>query len=245
MVSKILTISPENRRQRCKCRAPISVTRRPGAFRSTGVQNVFSCGTRDRSVRFVGPAAILLGLLLVGCAGPERSLPAPPRTPTPRPAAPNAVLQCAPYARAHSRIKIFGDAYTWWDQAKGRYARRLVPTPGAVMVLYQYAGPNRAHVAVVRSVGRHELRIDHANWLNDGDIFLDDPVRDASGDRSWGAVNVFNMRTGHWGTRQYAVQGFIGPDGPTEDESGPALISEWLRRDRAIQVADSGIPDDR
>ena len=24
-------------------------------------------------------------------------------------------MQCVPYARAHSSIKIYGDAYTWWD----------------------------------------------------------------------------------------------------------------------------------
>ena len=28
-------------------------------------------------------------------------------------------LQCVPYARQVSGIRIFGDAHTWWDQAEG------------------------------------------------------------------------------------------------------------------------------
>ena len=34
-------------------------------------------------------------------------------------------LQCVPYARQVSGIRIYGDAHTWWDQAEGRYATRL------------------------------------------------------------------------------------------------------------------------
>ncbi|HKX64230.1 MAG TPA: CHAP domain-containing protein, partial [Rhizomicrobium sp.] len=48
-------------------------------------------------------------------------------------------LQCVPYARAHSAIKIYGDAYTWWDKAAGKYPRGTLPEPGAVMVLHNYA----------------------------------------------------------------------------------------------------------
>src|SRR6185503_6014250 len=44
-------------------------------------------------------------------------------------------LQCVPYAREHSPIKIFGDAYTWWDQASGKYERGSNPAAGTVMVL--------------------------------------------------------------------------------------------------------------
>ena len=31
------------------------------------------------------------------------------------------VGQCVPFARAASGIQIYGDAWTWWDQAEGRY----------------------------------------------------------------------------------------------------------------------------
>ena len=34
-------------------------------------------------------------------------------------------MQCVPYARKKSGVKIFGDAYTWWDKAAGRFERRI------------------------------------------------------------------------------------------------------------------------
>lgn len=123
-------------------------------------------------------------------------------------------LQCVPYAREHSSVKIFGDAYTWWDQAQGKYPRALLPETGAVMVLNNYAGADRAHLAVVRQmVSAREIRVDHANWLNDGSIYVNDPVEDVSQSNDWSLVRVFNLRTGAWGGRVYPVQGFIGGTG--------------------------------
>ena len=120
-------------------------------------------------------------------------------------------LQCVPYAREHSGIKIFGDAYTWWDKAAGKYPRGTLPQAGAVMVLNNYAGAQRGHVAVVRRVvGPREIRIDHANWLDDGSIYVNDPVEDVSSDNDWSAVRVYNLKTGGWGGKVYPVQGFIG-----------------------------------
>src|SRR5262245_58400891 len=55
-------------------------------------------------------------------------------------------LQCVPYARDHSQVKIFGDAWTWWNQASGKYERGPDPASGAVMVLFNYAGPQHGHV---------------------------------------------------------------------------------------------------
>src|SRR5262245_26585152 len=80
-------------------------------------------------------------------------------------------LSCVPFARERSSVQIWGDAYTWWDQALGLYARESIPRPGSVLVLDDYAGPKRAHLAVVtRIVSPREIRVDHANWLNDGNI---------------------------------------------------------------------------
>jgi len=141
---------------------------------------------------------------------------APPRSP-------DSVLQCVPYARDHSRIALYGDAYTWWGQAEGRYARAGVPSEGSVLVLYNYAGAERAHLAVVRSiVNEREIRVDHANWLDDGEIFLNDPVHDVSPDNDWSQVRVYNIRNGAWGVRTYPVQGFIGP-GP---DTNPVLVAQ-------------------
>jgi hypothetical protein len=129
--------------------------------------------------------------------------------------APSAVaagLECVPYARAHSSIDIHGDAYTWWDKAAGVYARGSDPVVGSVMVLVNYAGRHHAHVAVVRrQISAREIRIDHANWLNDRAIYVNDPVIDVSEANDWSQVKVWNIRTGSWGTKIYSVRGFIGP----------------------------------
>src|SRR5215216_1777654 len=140
-------------------------------------------------------AVALLALTLEGCASHVMEY-GPPPMPVPRELPQTATqndshkpLQCVPYARANSGIKIFGDAYTWWDKAAGKYPRSTLPEPGAVMVLHNYAGPNHGHVAVVRQVmdGR-EIRVDHANWLNDGSIYENDPVQDVSRDNDWSVV---------------------------------------------------------
>lgn len=121
-------------------------------------------------------------------------------------------LSCVPFAREHSGVDIHGDAYTWWDQAQGRYPRSATPSTGAVMVLAGYAGSKRAHVAVVRRiVSSREIRVDHANWLNNGAIYLDDPVADISPDNDWSQVLVWNVETHAWGVHTYDVQGFIEP----------------------------------
>ena len=132
-------------------------------------------------------------------------------------------LQCVPYARDHSGVKIHGDAYTWWDQAAGKYQRSSQPSAGAVMVLNNYAGPERGHVAVVRNlVGPREIRVDHANWLDDGSIYVNDPVEDVSSENDWSLVRVFNLKTGAWGGKVYPVQGFIGGFG----QDRPDLMAE-------------------
>ena len=124
----------------------------------------------------------------------------------------SAPLQCVPYARDHSAVKIYGDAADWWDKAAGVYQRGEMPELGSVLVLTGYAGPRHSHVAVVTAmVSSREIRVNHANWLNDGAIFTDDPVVDVSPDNDWSQVRVYNERIGAWGARTYLVQGFIGP----------------------------------
>ena len=173
-------------------------------------------------------AAAFCGLLS-GCAGtPEFALDTDAGH-TPRQArdtatmtVPDEPLSCVPFARAHSGIDIHGDAWTWWDQAQGRYPRGSEPAPGAVMVLAGYSGSKRAHVAVVRRiVSSREIRVDHANWLNNGAIFLDDPVADVSPDNDWSEVLVWNVQTHAWGIHTYNVQGFIGGDSERPAAASP------------------------
>ena len=37
--------------------------------------------------------------------------------------------QCAPFARLISGISLFGDAWSWWEQATGKYAKGFTPRP--------------------------------------------------------------------------------------------------------------------
>jgi hypothetical protein len=120
--------------------------------------------------------------------------------------------QCVPYARSRSGIGIWGDAYTWWDKAAGRFGRSQRPRPGSVMVLVGYRGSESGHVAVVRRVvnGR-EIVVDHANWLNRGEVSLDSPVVDVSEDNDWSEVRVWYTPGRQLGVRSYPVAGFILP----------------------------------
>jgi surface antigen len=121
-----------------------------------------------------------------------------------------ARLQCVPFARAESGVEIYGDANTWWRQASGRYETAQSPHEGAVLVLEGYNTTARGHVAVVREIVSPRLVIvDHANWLNGGEITRDVPVRDVSEAGDWSEVQVWNVQGRHWGGRRYQVQGFI------------------------------------
>lgn len=136
---------------------------------------------------------------------------------------PQTPNQCVPYARARSGVAIHGDANTWWAKADGRYERGTSPLLGSVMVLTGYARDGRNHLAVVSSlVSDREIRVDHANWLNDGNIYIDDPVIDVSPDNDWSEVRVWNARARSWGTKVYIVEGFIGP-GPAGGSESAAL----------------------
>lgn len=155
-------------------------------------------------------------------------------------------VQCVPYARAHSSVALRGDAYTWWDKAAGVYQRSASPQQGAVLVIAGYAGSHRAHVAVVRRlVTPREIRIDHANWLNDGAIYVNDPVVDVSPDNDWSQVKVWNIRSGTWGMKTYAVKGFIGPrpaNGEPLVSANDALGDDPIARQIASTNTDSRLP---
>lgn len=172
------------------------------------------------------PARVLgLGLVaaaLAACAStpapiyPGRPLASLPTTnfeaAPPRIADPRARLQCVPYARQASGVEIYGDAVTWWRQAEGRYPRSSTPAPASVLVVFGYRNPGRGHVAVVNDiVSSRVIRVDHANWLNHGEISLGVPVLDVSAAGDWSEVRVWHIPGGHWGGRVYRVSGFIHP----------------------------------
>lgn len=123
------------------------------------------------------------------------------------------VLQCVPYARNVSGVQIRGDAWTWWDQAKGRYKRGHDPRPGAVLALANSEVMPLGHVAVVsRVLDERHILLRHANWSGPGVIERDVLAVDSSEDNDWSQVRIWWGQTGNMGARDNPVNGFIYPE---------------------------------
>lgn len=133
-------------------------------------------------------------------------------------------LQCVPYARQVSGINIFGDAWTWWNQADGRYARGYRPKVGAVMALRPHGNSRLGHVAAVsRIVDSRTILIRHANWspINGRRGQIEDNVRvvDVSEGNDWSMVRIWFAPIQALGGSQWPVQGFIYPAKPGRTEA--------------------------
>lgn len=133
------------------------------------------------------------------------------------------VGQCVPFARQASGIQIYGDAWTWWDQADGRYRRGHAPHVGAVIVFAQSGKLRLGHVAVVsRIVERRVVMLTHANWSRQngvrGHAEQDVTLYDVSPRNDWSEVKVWYRDTDGLGSSVYAIKGFIYPDGPPARE---------------------------
>lgn len=173
------------------------------------------------------PAGLVLAFGLAACAG--EAVPPPVVAVSPTPATPAALrpypdpggfLHCVPFARAVSGIEIYGDAWTWWDQARGRYQRGRAPEIGAVLALRPTQRMRQGHVAVVVAVqDSRRILVSHANWGGDGStrgkIHSRQPVVDVSPGNDWSEVRLMNT-LGTFGAR-YGVHGFIyqRPDQPS------------------------------
>lgn len=122
--------------------------------------------------------------------------------------------QCVPFARAASGIQIYGDAWTWWDQAKGRYQRGQTPRVGAVLAFAKSDKLKLGHVAVVsRIVDKRVLMLTHANWSRfdgkRGRPEQDVTLFDVSERGDWSLVKVWFRDTNGLGGSVYPAHGFI------------------------------------
>jgi surface antigen len=130
----------------------------------------------------------------------------------PRIVTPAKRLQCVPYTREQSGIPIHGDAWTWWDQAAGKYERSNRPRIGSVLVIKRTARNRYGHLAVVTQIlNDREIVARHANWLNKGRIHIDTPIRDVSKNNDWSAVRVWYTPGKVYGRSTYPANGFIHP----------------------------------
>ncbi len=136
------------------------------------------------------------------------------------------VGECVPFAREASGIQIYGDAWSWWDQAEGRYRRGHVPHEGAVVVFARGPRLPLGHVAVVsRVVEDRVVMLTHANWSRQngerGHTEQDVTLFDVSPDNDWSEVRVWFRDNDGLGGTSYRVSGFIyGTGRPARELTG-------------------------
>ena len=168
---------------------------------------------------------LLLAILAFGCA--------------PLAAQNSDGLQCVPYAREVSGVRIYGDAHTWWGQAAGRYERGGIPLVGAVMAFKPHGAMRLGHVAAVsKIVDARTVLVRHSNWSTidgrRGQIEDDVAVVDVSPYNDWSEVRVWYTPINGLGTTHYPLAGFI--------YSGKAPKQRRQPNRRACQVASVDAP---
>jgi hypothetical protein len=172
--------------------------------------------------RFTPLLLLVLLLGLSACAGDGGQMDVGMRAP----------MDCVPFARNLSGVRLAGDAYTWWSGANGRYARSHRPQIGSVLVFERSGRLPVGHVAVVSSIGsRREITVTQANWVH-GRMTQDQPVVDVSPYNDWTEVRVWWPPTGTLGSTVYRTYGFILNDRPMTHAliaaSAPRAVSGWV-----------------
>lgn len=119
--------------------------------------------------------------------------------------------QCVTFARMFSGIQIFGDAWTWWESATGKYAKGSTPETGAVLVFRPNGKMARGHVAVISQVLTDRVvQITHANWGGSrGKVEENVTLVDVSPNGDWSLVRVWHAPSGTLGVTTYPTYGFI------------------------------------
>jgi surface antigen len=121
-------------------------------------------------------------------------------------------ISCVPYARQVSGIMVAGNAWQWWYNASGLYARGDRPEAGSVLNFRPNGRMRLGHVAVVsRVINAREVVVNHANWPSGGRggvVARDVSVVDVSEANNWSAVRVEMDRNGTFGS-VYPTYGFI------------------------------------
>lgn len=157
-------------------------------------------------------------------------------------------LQCVPYARQLTGIQIRGDAWTWWEQAEGRYARGFVPKVGAVMALKPHGNSRLGHVAAVsKIVDSRTILIRHSNWspINGRRGQIEDNVKvvDVSEANDWSAVRIWYAPIQALGGSHWPVSGFIYPKKPGKAEKLTRQpLMPWPDAPKAAKVSKSAKP---
>jgi surface antigen len=121
-------------------------------------------------------------------------------------------ISCVPYAREVSGIIVAGNAWQWWQNAAGQYARGDQPEAGSVLNFRANSRMPLGHVAVVSHViNAREIVVDQANWGGygmRGGVSHNVAIVDVSEANNWSAVRVSLGRGGEFGS-VYPTYGFI------------------------------------
>ena len=128
-------------------------------------------------------------------------------------------LQCVQFARQFTGMQIFGDAWTWWEKAAGKYDEGHSPKPGAVLVFPSQGRMKLGHVAVVSQIITDRyIQVTHANWSpvdgRRGRIETNVNVMDVSEKGDWSQVKVWFGPLNDLGTTVYQTSGFIYQSNP-------------------------------
>jgi hypothetical protein len=146
----------------------------------------------------------------------------------------SVAIECAPFARALSGIRLSGAAADWWRQADGDYHRGSTPSIGSVLVLRRSARVPNGHVAVVtRVLGSRQVLVAQANWVRHR-VTADQPVIDVSAANDWSLVRIWWPPAGGMGVAEYPAYGFIRTGHPRTHEQLVAATPQAVR----LAVAD-------
>lgn len=138
-------------------------------------------------------------------------------------------LDCAPFARELSGLRLWGAAADWWWQANGRYARSDSPTVGGVLVLRRSDRLPSGHVAVVsRVLGKRQILVTQANWVHHR-VSQDQPVVDVSAANDWSVVRIWWPPAVEMGVTDYPAYGFIRTDRPATHDQLIAATPRAIR----------------
>ena len=154
-------------------------------------------------------------------------------------------LQCVPFARTMSGIQLFGDAWTWWEKAAGKYAQGFTPKAGAVLVFKPNGVMTKGHVAVVSHVLTDRvIQVSHANWSiiegTRGQIENDVTVVDVSPAGDWSQVKVWFDPIRDLGHTVYPTYGFIYQSTQTAAQSAARAVAQTAMSQLAGAVPQGG-----
>ena len=154
-------------------------------------------------------------------------------------------LQCVPFARMMSGIQLFGDAWTWWEKAAGKYSQGFTPKAGAVLVFKPNGVMNKGHVAVVSNVLTDRvIQVSHANWSiiegTRGQIENDVTVVDVSPTGDWSQVKVWYDPIRDLGHTVYPTYGFIYQSTQSAAQSAARTVAQTAMSQLAGAVPKAG-----